>query len=330
MPVRPELGDRTLIAGTHLAGQVQIVFHAGIFGHMLDEISKHPSEEEGGKYIGHLFEPGRLSIEGVDNKKGCHTLLITDFLPSGPKAVRTAVEFLPDGEYQEALFRKLEAQDPDIEHLGSWHTHHCNGLRTLSHGDVRGYFRTVNKTAYRPKFFLASLITRIPSDPKEAGWIDHFLFLKGSDEYYNVSDLVRILDLATRADTKPRLSVRKKSSSTEAASPTPKRVWYNSQTGRHILAEDKAFFSVHFGDTVVSTLRGDQMTTTGHQGDKTMSVTYPETEGDDTLRVLVRKDRTNLVQISSQLARRQLAFVGALAVLEAVSKRFESSTFLTE
>src|SRR5690349_16952098 len=114
--------------------QAHIIFHAGIFAHMLSAIAKHPGEEEGGKYIGYFFDPGRLSIEGLKARRDCHAILVTDFLPSGPNAVRTAVEFLPDGEYQEALFRKLEAQDPDIEHLGTWHTHHCNGLKTLSQG----------------------------------------------------------------------------------------------------------------------------------------------------------------------------------------------------
>jgi hypothetical protein len=235
---------------------------------------------------------------------------------------------------REALFRKLEEQDPDIKHLGTWHTHHCNGLKTLSQADIRGYFRTVNKPAYRPKFFLASLVTRIPADPREAGWIDHFLFVKGSDEYYRASHLVKILDLTTTASNRPQILVRKKSSSIEKAphrsASTPKQAWYKTPIGRRFLAEDKQFFAVHFGGGVVSRLRGDQITTTGHLGDKTMSVTYPERDGNDTLTVSVRKGRSNVVEISCELKRKQVAYVAALAALQAVPEQLDDPISWTE
>jgi hypothetical protein len=96
----------TLVASSHHMAQLHIIFHAGIFPRMLSEIGKHPGEEEGGKYIGYLFGPGRLSIHGVETRKDSHTILVTDFLPSGPNAVRTAVEFMPDGEYQGGTFPK--------------------------------------------------------------------------------------------------------------------------------------------------------------------------------------------------------------------------------
>jgi hypothetical protein len=44
-----------------------------------------------------------------------------------------------------------------------------NGLRTLSGVDVRGYFATVSKPAYRLNFFVASLVKTVPCDPNAAG-----------------------------------------------------------------------------------------------------------------------------------------------------------------
>src|SRR5207245_950776 len=152
-------------------------------------------KEDGGKYIGYLIENGHAGSEGRATLGiAGPAILVTDFLPSGPNAKRTAVEFMPDGEYQEHVFRRAEGLDSNVEHLGSWHSHHCNGLERLSGGDIEGYFRTVNKANYRPNFFVASLVKKIPhqgSTPSD--WIDHFLFVRGVDDFYRVTDTVRLV-----------------------------------------------------------------------------------------------------------------------------------------
>jgi predicted Rossmann fold flavoprotein len=51
--------------------------------------------------------------------------------------------------------------DPGIRFIGSWHSHHCNGLRELSCGDERGYVETVNDPHYDGDLFLAMLIRGI-------------------------------------------------------------------------------------------------------------------------------------------------------------------------
>src|SRR5206468_1732528 len=111
---------------------------------------------------------------------------------------RTEVELQPDGEYQERLFRQVEQVDHEIEHVGTWHSHHCNGLETLSSGDVAGYLRTVNRAEYRLDHFLASLVIRVPRDPSDQDWIDHYLFVRGDEEYYRITQLIKIIDWPTR------------------------------------------------------------------------------------------------------------------------------------
>jgi hypothetical protein len=66
---------------------------------------------------------------------------------------------MQDGDYQERVFRELEAQHPKIEHLGNWHTHHMNGYPTLSSGDRKTYHRVVNHEKHNTDFFYALLVT---------------------------------------------------------------------------------------------------------------------------------------------------------------------------
>src|SRR6266496_3030509 len=153
--------------------EVQIAFDRRVLEYIRAELTKSPDVEEGGKYVGYMLREGSPELKAVGLDRDRAALVVTDFLPSGPNAVRTAVELQPDGEYQEHLFRQLEQIDPEVEHLGTWHSHHCNGLPTLSDGDIDGYYRTVNKRAYRPEHFLASLVTRLPRNTDDVGWIDH-------------------------------------------------------------------------------------------------------------------------------------------------------------
>src|SRR5437879_7951017 len=115
-------------------GQTEILFDRQVLGFMLEELSRAPSVEEGGKYIGYMLVPGDPRLASLQVDQTARAIAIVDFLPSGPNATRTAVELMPDGPYQEGLFRSIEETDHLVEHVGSWHSHHCNGLRTLSSG----------------------------------------------------------------------------------------------------------------------------------------------------------------------------------------------------
>ena len=62
-----------------------------------------------------------------------------------------------DAQWQTQEFRRLEREDPALEQLGSWHSHHPNGLGRLSAGDINGYKATVNDRGHNHDFFFVSL-----------------------------------------------------------------------------------------------------------------------------------------------------------------------------
>lgn len=301
---------------------VEILIGESVFSHILREMGKHVSQEEGGKYIGYIFTPGTLQGDGIHINPRAHAILITDFLPSGPKAVRTAVEFRPDGEYQDRLFRKIEAEDPAIEHLGTWHSHHCNGVLTLSPGDVDGYFRTIAKPAFRLDYFVASLVKYVPSGPLQEGWIDHFLFVRGLDDYYIATDSVRIVDLPPMLEGEgPRAPREGSASRLRAISGRRARPvanhWYETEEGRRVLADDRRLFGDQFGDDVVATRRGAQITLTGRLGETAISLTYPEKPGDQKTSASVRSGAVIVLEMSCELRYRRVAFAAALAAAAA-------------
>jgi hypothetical protein len=252
--------------------------------------------------------------------------VVTDFLPSGPNAVRTAVELQPDGEYQERLFRQLERFDPAVEHLGTWHSHHCNGLQTLSRGDIEGYHRTVNKPAYRLDWFLASLVTRLPGSSRDTGWIDHFLFVRGDQEFYNVTNAIQTVELPSRfghlithenafgTSNKNGLAERT-AEETLSAYGAP---WYESELGRQVLAGDKRALSARFSGDVVATKRGGAVTMTGRLRDASVAVTYPATANDSHVTVTVNRGRETVLRITADLTWRQLAFTAAFLAAESL------------
>lgn len=121
--------------------------------------------EEGGKFLGKI----------TSNHTSVH-IEVDTFIDSGPKVNKSSSHIIPDGEYQEAVYRVVESFDPDIEHIGTWHSHHCNGLAELSSGDVQGYFENVNHRHYNSKFFFVMLVTSAKSSIIERKL---FLFTKG-------------------------------------------------------------------------------------------------------------------------------------------------------
>lgn len=109
--------------------------------------------EEGGKFLGRIKEDGRKLWIKVES-----------YIDSGPRVDHSASHIYPDGTYQEAMFRVVESFHPDIEHLGSWHSHHCNRLPNLSPGDVNGYIRSVNNSEYNLNYYFVLLVTELLRD----------------------------------------------------------------------------------------------------------------------------------------------------------------------
>jgi hypothetical protein len=150
---------------------VRVQIREGLLRSSQALIRANPRIEVGGKYVGYI----RAAGEYLD-------LQIVDYIDAGPRAHRSATSHLPDADYQVRTFRAMEAADPEIQHLGSWHSHHPNGYGRLSPGDVDGYVESVNSEDHLPNVFLASLAV----DARGLETANHFVFVKGAKDFYSL------------------------------------------------------------------------------------------------------------------------------------------------
>jgi hypothetical protein len=170
----------------HTTDKVRLSIPKAALIEVFDECDGFDQDETGGRVIG-IFEEQRGKI----------AIQITGIIEAGPQARRSAVSFFQDGEYQEQVFRKIEDHHPEIEHLGNWHTHHVNGLQTLSSGDMETYHRTVNHRSHNAPFFYALLVTakHRSSDPLGRYTVKHYVFRRGDERIYELRrDQVEIVD----------------------------------------------------------------------------------------------------------------------------------------
>jgi integrative and conjugative element protein (TIGR02256 family) len=155
-----------------LPRSAHVTIHRAALEAIFDECDRYDHDETGGRLLG-TFKLGhfqRLSIT------------VSAIIEPGPKASRTPTSFFQDGEYQEQVFRALERQHPEIEHLGNWHTHHVNGYPTLSGGDRETYHRIVDHPKHNTDFFYALLVTaRNPKGAKGGRYaVKHFVLRRGA------------------------------------------------------------------------------------------------------------------------------------------------------
>ena len=155
---------------------------------VFDECDRYDSDETGGRMVGHFaLERGTLVVRA------------RGVIEPGPNARRTRTSFFQDGDYQTEVFRRMEAEDATIEHLGNWHTHHVNGYPNLSGGDIATYRRIVNHKKHNLDFFYALLVTARREGRSGLGRyaVRHYVLFRGDDEVYEVgSGDVRITDEA--------------------------------------------------------------------------------------------------------------------------------------
>jgi hypothetical protein len=151
---------------------------------IFDECDQYDSHETGGRLI------------GTYQKKGAHyTVQLSGVLGPGPAAQRSATSFFQDGDYQERIFRQIEQEHPNIEHLGNWHTHHVNGLATLSGGDHATYQRIVNHDKHNTDFFYALLVVRKNHGRDPRYDVRHYFFRRNDERVYETSPTqVQIVD----------------------------------------------------------------------------------------------------------------------------------------
>ena len=116
--------------------KIVIEFNKCVFDRIIKTISSS-NVEEGGKLLGKIeYDTNRMVLQ------------VESYIDSGTNIDHSSTHLHPDGEYQESVFRVVEQFDSNIEHIGTWHSHHCNGLKNLSSGDIQGYIKTVNNPNY--------------------------------------------------------------------------------------------------------------------------------------------------------------------------------------
>lgn len=164
--------------------KVKISIARGVLDAIFDECDQFDVDETGGRII------------GTYRRKGTHyDIEVLGVIGPGPNARRTRTSFFQDGEYQESVFRSVEKQHPEIEHLGNWHTHHVNGLSSLSSGDETTYRTIVNHHKHNTDFFYALLVVQKAPGRDERYKVKHYFLRRDDDVVYEIPEWqVRIAD----------------------------------------------------------------------------------------------------------------------------------------
>jgi hypothetical protein len=169
-----------------IVDNIRLIIPARALEVVFDECDRYAVDETGGRILG-VYEP---SASGL-------TISVTGIIEPGPSAQRTGTYLKQDGAYQEQVFRQVEAREPTVEHLGNWHTHHVNGLRHLSGGDVDTYRRIVGHQNHNTDFFYALLVVE---KHRRATGLDryafkHYVLRRGDPAVYEIApDKVTITD----------------------------------------------------------------------------------------------------------------------------------------
>jgi hypothetical protein len=168
--------------------RVNISFPRKAMEAIFDECDRFDIDETGGRIVGTYHKQGRQ-----------YDLAVLGLIGPGPNAQRSPTSFLQDGEYQERVFRELENEYPDLEHLGNWHTHHVNGLATLSSGDKATYRRIVNHDKHNTDFFYALLVVRKTPHGNQRYEVKHYLLFRNDQTIYEIPDeQLSVVDEAAR------------------------------------------------------------------------------------------------------------------------------------
>jgi len=174
---------------------------------IFDECDRYNVDETGGRILGTYNNTGHdlsLAVSGI--------------IEPGPNAQRTQTYFKQDGAYQELVFRQVEDHVPEIEHLGNWHTHHVNGLKHLSGGDIDTYRRTVEHNKHNTRFFFALLVTeKVPGGKGLERYVfKNYLMRRGDENVYEIpARAVTIVDAPLVWPTTERPLPRKKRAPTD-------------------------------------------------------------------------------------------------------------------
>ena len=158
-------------------GTIYVEMAGEVLESVFDECDRYDHDETGGRVVGYFsVDRGTLVVQAAG------------VIEPGPNARRTSTSFFQDGDYQTEVFRRIEAKDPSIEHLGNWHSHHVNGYPMLSAGDVATYRRIVNHHLHNLDFFYALLVTN--KNEGRTGLdryaVRHYVLFRGEDDVHEV------------------------------------------------------------------------------------------------------------------------------------------------
>lgn len=159
------------------ADNIRLVIPRSALEIVFDECDRYDADETGGRVLG-----------TYDNRGSNLTISVNGIIEPGPSAQRTATYFKQDGSYQERVFREVEEREPTVEHLGNWHTHHVNGLRHLSGGDIETYRRTVEHKNHNTDFFYALLVIERKSGKTglQRYIFKNYVLRRGDPEVYEI------------------------------------------------------------------------------------------------------------------------------------------------
>jgi hypothetical protein len=152
---------------TPATGVPRVILHRDLITVSRRQIEASPRVETGGKFIGFVIAPGSeppatpygQTVGEIWRRLAAESgaLLLVGSISPGPRARSTEVETFPDPEFQVGVLKAIEAREPAIDHLGSWHSHHPNGLRCFSEGDLAHYRSAVTDRNYEPDYWVAGL-----------------------------------------------------------------------------------------------------------------------------------------------------------------------------
>ncbi|WP_157521875.1 hypothetical protein [Herbidospora cretacea] len=220
--------------------RLRLELHEDVVARALDEIRANPGIEVGGKFVGFVEGGFSAGSERWRDDLAELRVIVVAYLDAGPGKDRTAVHHLSDTDYQFRLFQEVARDVPDLHFLGIWHSHHPNGLDTLSQGDERTGAVTVNNPGHEHDFLLSSLAVDF------AGLTGgrHFVFLRGRPGFLEIdpADVTvvqgpnpvanRIAEIAGRLRPEP---------------PDGGVTWARTAAGKAVLLEDRIWLARYPG-----------------------------------------------------------------------------------
>jgi integrative and conjugative element protein (TIGR02256 family) len=209
---------------------ISVTIARGALESVFDECDRYDVDETGGRLL------------GTYRTKGAgYEIIVAGVIGPGPNARRSSTSFFQDGDYQEQVFRSIEAKHRDTEHLGNWHTHHVNGFPTLSGGDISTYRNIVNHRNHNTDFFYALLVVRKNDHGNPRYDVKHYFFRRDDEAVYEIPDnYIRVVDL-------PLLSPADGDSGTPRAS-TAQPLDQHQPRANSERAKDKDFFADFYPD----------------------------------------------------------------------------------